>query len=284
MHADEYWIWLSKVKISVISKRTLVEIFRSPKKIYNLEKRKLSCYLEENECIEVLKKEYKNNLYDDLQYIRKHNIKLINIMHNYYPKSLKDIYDAPILLYAIGNIQRLKEKSIAIVGARECSEYGKRVARNIAKELVKHKINTISGLAKGIDAEAHKGAKGNTIAVLGSGLNIIYPSININLAKEIIYRGGLIITEYELGAKPDRLHFPSRNRIISGISNGVVVVEAKKRSGSLITADFALEQGKDVYAVPGNITSINSQGTNNLIKEGAIPYTQIEDIIENFKL
>lgn len=284
MNADKYWIWLSKIKISAISKKALVEKFKSPYKIYNLNKRRLREYLEENESIEILKEEYKKDLNRDLQYIKKHNIKLINIFHNYYPENLKNIYDSPILLYAIGNINKLKEKSIAIVGARNCSIYGKTVARNIAKELAENKINTISGLAIGIDTQAHIGANGNTIAVLGSGLNVIYPAKNINLAREIIYNKGLIITEYKLGAKPDRLHFPNRNRIISGISNGVIVVEAKKKSGSLITADFALEQGKDVYAVPGNITSLNSEGTNNLIKEGAIPYTNIEDIYKNINL
>lgn len=284
MHTDEYWIWLSRVNISAISKKTLIENFRSPHKIYNLSKRKLLEYLEENEVIEITKEEYKKNLKQDLQYIKKHNIKLINIFHNYYPENLKNIYDSPILLYALGNINKLKEKSIAIVGARNCSLYGKTIARKLAKELAKNRINTISGLAIGIDTQAHIGANGNTIAVLGSGINVIYPSENINLAKEIIYKKGLIITEYELGSKPERLHFPNRNRIISGISSGVIVVEAKKRSGSLITADFALEQGKDVYAVPGNITSLNSEGTNNLIKEGAIPYTNIEDIKRNINL
>ena len=139
----------------------------------------------------------------------------------------------------------------------------------------------ISGLARGIDTYAHIGALkagGLTIAVLGSGLDIVYPPENINLYKNIVQSGGAIITEYPLGTKPEKFHFPARNRIISGLSNGVLVIEAKKKSGTIITVDYALEQGKDVYAVPGDITKENSYGTNELIKEGAIPVTRIDDI------
>ena len=142
----------------------------------------------------------------------------------------------------------------------------------------------ISGLARGIDSYAHQGAikaKGKTIAVLGSGLDIIYPPENAKLYKEIIMNNGAIITEYPLGSKPEKYHFPERNRIISGLSDGVLVVEAKKKSGTMITVDFALEQGREVYAIPGNISSDSSYGTNELIKEGAIPVTNVNDIILN---
>ena len=200
----------------------------------------------------------------------------------YYPNKLKLIYDPPELLYCLGDIRLLNEPSIAIVGTRNASNYGKRIAYNLSQELSKRGVTIISGLASGIDSYAHEGAfknVGKTIAVLGSGIDIIYPKENEDLYKSIIKNGGLIVSEFPLGTKPEKDNFPKRNRIISGLSDGVVVVEAKKKSGALITADLALEQGRSVFAVPGNIDSQNSEGTNNLIKEGAVPVTSYLDIL-----
>lgn len=199
---------------------------------------------------------------------------------------LKNIYAPPILIYLIGNDEILNNKSIGIVGCRESSNYGNKSACSIAYELSKRKINVISGLAKGIDANAHIGSvmaksTGKTIAVLGNGIDTIYPKENKNIAEMILKSGGAIITEYPLGTKPEKQNFPLRNRIISGISNGIVVVEAKEKSGTLITVDFALEQGRNVYCVPGNIDSKNSYGTNNLIKQGAKVFTEMNDILED---
>lgn len=278
MKKEKYWIWLSRVKISPISKLQLIQEYKTPEAIWNLSKQELEIRLKKDEIKEILKQDYRKSLEQDIEYIKKYNIKVININNNYYPANLKNIYDAPVVLYAIGNIELLKEKSIAIVGTRRCTNYGKKVAKQISAEITMYNLNVISGLAVGIDTQAHIGAHGKTIAVLGSGVDIIYPEENKTLAKEIIHNGGLIISEYPIGTKPEKMYFPSRNRIISGISDGVIVVEARQKSGSLITAEFALEQGKDVYAVPGNITSLNSEGTNNLIKEGAIPFTNIEDL------
>ena len=182
-----------------------------------------------------------------------------------------------------GNKKILNDKSIAIIGCRECSIYGKEVANKLAYELSNNKINIISGMAKGIDSYAHIGAlkaEGKTIAVLGTGLDVIYPKENIALYSKIIELGGTIISEYVVGTKADRMNFPARNRIISGLSDGIIVVEAKKKSGTLITVDFALEQGKDIFVVPGNITSPNSAGTNDLIKQGAKCITSLNDILE----
>ena len=176
----------------------------------------------------------------------------------------------------------MKMKSIAIIGSRDYSDYGKRVAKDFAYNLAENDICIISGLARGIDSFAHEAclsAEGKTIAVLGSGLDIIYPKENIGLFNKIILNGGLVISEYPLGTKPQKQHFPARNRIISGLSDGVLVIEAKEKSGTNITVDFALEQGKDVFVVPGNIYSKTSNGTNFLIKEGAIPVTNFLDII-----
>ena len=212
----------------------------------------------------------------------KNKIKTIKLEDSTYPEKLKEIYNPPKTIYLIGNEKLLNQKSIAIIGCRECTRYGAENAYKFGYELAKENICVISGFAKGIDTYSHKGAvsaKGKTIAVLGCGLDIIYPPENIELYKQILLQGGAIISEYPLGSKPEKYHFPERNRIISGLSSGVLVIEAKKKSGTMITVDFALEQGREVYAVPGNISSENSYGTNELIKEGATPVTSINDMI-----
>ena len=211
-------------------------------------------------------------------------IEEISIESKEYPEQLREIYDAPWKLYVLGNKEILKQSGIAIVGSRNATEYGKKVALQFSKDLSRKGINIISCLALGIDTCAHFGtlnsdSVGKTIAVLGGGLDEMYPKQNIELAKQIIKKGGCIISEYPLGAKPEKLHFPQRNRIISGLSKGVLIVEASEKSGSLITADFALEQGRDVFAVPGNISSSTSVGSNNLIKQGAKLVTSYEDIL-----
>ena len=192
--------------------------------------------------------------------LNENQIKEIKLGENGYPKKLLHIYSPPKVLYVLGNEEILNEPSIAIIGCRNCTEYGKRVSKYFAREFVKRGINVISGLARGIDTCAHettidvfkkeKVEYGKTIAVLGCGLDVIYPSENLELYKEIIKTGGAIITEYPLGTQPLKQHFPARNRIISALSDGVLVVEAKERSGTMITVEHALEQGKDVYAIP----------------------------------
>ena len=183
-------------------------------------------------------------------------VKEIKIGESNYPERLLHIYAPPKVLYVLGNEKLLNEPSIAIIGCRNCTEYGKKVSGYFAQEFAQKGINVISGLARGIDTCAHLAVVnelknfGKTIAVLGCGLDVIYPSENIELYKEIIKSGGAIITEYPLGTQPLKQHFPARNRIISGLSDGVLVVEAKERSGTMITVEHALEQGKDVYAVP----------------------------------
>lgn len=209
---------------------------------------------------------------------------VITINDRCYPEQLKQIYDAPKKLYVRGNKEILGGFGIAIVGCRDNTKYGEVVSKNLAYNLAKNGVNIISGLAKGIDSFAHIGAiyaKGRTIAVLGNSIDSIYPKENEIIAQKILEYGGAVISEYPVGAKIEKKYFPARNRIISGLSHGAIVVEAKEKSGSLITADFALEQGRDVYAVPGSITSIHSAGTNNLIKEGAIPVTKYEDVLIN---
>lgn len=212
-------------------------------------------------------------------------IEEIGIESEDYPKQLKEIYNPPLKLYVLGNKQLLKQGGIAIVGTRKATDYGKKLTLQFAQDLSKNGINIISGLALGIDTCAHLGTlksnnKGKTIAVLGSGIDNIYPKQNVELARQIIKSGGCIISEYPVGTPVSKTNFPQRNRIISGLSKGVLVMEAGENSGSLITADFAVDQGRDVFAVPGNISSQMSIGTNNLIKQGANLVTSYTDVME----
>lgn len=279
-----YWIWLSLIK-NLGSKRKLklLELYKNPEGIYKLTKEELININGIGEAIanDIIISKNEKILNYHIKYMKENNIKIININEREYPQALKKIYDPPISLYVKGNIEKLNNKNIGIVGCRECTTYGKKSAEYFSYNLSKQNINIVSGLAKGIDSYAHLGSlnTGNTIAVLGNGLDMIYPKENLELANEIIKRGGTIISEYPCGTKPDKMKFPARNRIISGISKGVIVVEAKEKSGTLITVDFALEQGRDVFVVPGNINSINSVGTNDLIKQGARLVTTYEDVI-----
>lgn len=210
-------------------------------------------------------------------------IQEINLGEINYPYLLSQIYSPPKKLYVIGNAEILREKAISIVGCREASEYGKNITKDLAYNLGKSNIITVSGLARGIDTFCHIGsieANARTIAVVAHGLDMIYPKENRNLAIKILEKGGAIVSEYYLGTKPLKRNFIARNRIISGLSKSIVVIEAKKKSGSLITANFALNEGRDVYAVPGNISNINSEGTNELIKSGANLLTNYLDLID----
>lgn len=287
LEEKRYWIWLSLINgIGARKKRKLLEKYNFPQKIYQLTKKDLvsSKIMSEDIADNFCNMEIKNSVYKHIEYMQKHNIDIINITDKNYPSILKEIYDPPISLYIKGNKEILSNKSIGIVGCRIASDYGIKAAKYFSYNLAKDGYNIISGLARGIDSYSHIGciaSNGKTIAVVGNGLDTIYPRENDLLAKKIIENNGAIISEYPLGTKPEKSNFPARNRIISGLSQALIVVEAKEKSGSLITADFALEQGKSVYAVPGNINSINSVGTNDLIKQGAIPATCYNDVIQN---
>ena len=198
-----------------------------------------------------------------------------------YPSQLLSTYDYPAFLYVKGHLKE-DDVNVAVVGSRTASTYGKFTTERLCRELVLRGITVISGLARGIDSAAHRGAlsgKGRTIAVLGCGLDVVYPPENEKLFTEISLQGALI-SEFPFGTPPNAPNFPARNRIISGISLGVVVVEASEKSGSLITARIALEQGREVFAVPGSIDSSGSRGTNKLIKQGAKLIENVEDILE----
>lgn len=201
-----------------------------------------------------------------------------------YPPLLKAIEDPPPVLYVKGDVEELSAPGIAVVGSRHPSTYGQVVADRLARGLVEAGITVVSGLARGIDSVVHVKTLehgGRTLAVLGSGLSYVYPPENRPLA-ERISRQGALVSEFSMRTKPERLNFPLRNRIISGLSLGTVVVEAGERSGALITAQWALEQGREVFAVPGNVTAPTSRGTNHLIKMGAKLVENVEDILEEF--
>jgi len=210
------------------------------------------------------------------------NVKIISINDANYPFLLKEIVDPPLILYVKGNFSSSSKHLISIVGSRKCTKYGQTVAQKFAASFAQAGITVVSGLALGIDSAAHKGAidaKGKTFAVIGSGLNRIYPASNKRLAERIFNGYGAVISEFPFGTEPKPFNFPFRNRIISGLSYATIVVEAARKSGSLITARLAAEQGRDVFAVPGNITSKMSEGTNMLIKDGAIPITEPDDVL-----
>jgi DNA processing protein len=202
------------------------------------------------------------------------------------PPLLRAIHDPPARLYVRGNgeVALLAQPAVAIVGARACSPYGAQVARMLGRELAAAGIVVVSGLARGIDGEAHRGALaggGHTVAVLGCGIDRDYPAAHASLARSIGERS-LVVSEYEAGVEPAPWRFPARNRIIAGLCAATVVVEARERSGALITADFALEEGREVFAVPGEITSALSAGANALLRLGATPLTAAADVLESF--
>lgn len=287
MEELKYWIWLSRIEgLNPKLLWDLIEKYKNPKEIWNKTKEELiSDGIKEIYADRIINNEFRTNLDKYLKYMKENDIEIITIYDKDYPDKLKLIYDPPVVLYLKGNKKILNQKAVAVVGCRLCSKYGEKVTRILSYNLSLHNINVVSGLAKGIDSFAHKGSlEGNahTIAVVGCGLDRVYPEENADLFKKIINKDGLILSEYIIGTRPVAKNFPRRNRIISGLSNGVVVVEAREKSGTLITVDFALEQGKNVYVIPGNIDSKNSYGTNNLIKEGAKIVTSIQDILEDF--
>ena len=255
MEETKYWIWFSRIKnLGSIKKQELLKKYKI-EEIWNLKQEKLmdTDGIGEKVSKEILNPKYKIGLEEIENKMKKEDIKLININDANYPEKLKQIYDKPISLYAKGNVEILSSFSLAVIGCRQNSKYGEEVAKAVTKGIVKNNIVTISGLARGIDSICHKATlknRGKTIAVIGSSLDIIYPYENKNLVDEIINNGGCIVSEYPLGTKPEKMNFPARNRIISGLSNGVIVIEAKKKSGTITTVVFALEQGKNIFTIP----------------------------------
>ncbi|UNC91817.1 DNA-processing protein DprA [Candidatus Contubernalis alkaliaceticus] len=233
-------------------------------------------------CNRIIEERKNVDVYGGWQEIKAKGIQVITYEDEDYPESLKHIHAPPALLYVKGAALFEKHPRIAVVGTRKCTPYGKKIAVEVSQTLAEQGFTVVSGMARGIDTLAHLSclkAGGRTIAVLGSGLDVIYPRENESLSKKIVENGALV-SEFPLGTKPLPRNFPMRNRIISGLSLGVVVVESAHKSGALITADCALEQGREVFAVPGNIDSPYSRGCNRLIKQGAVLLDSPIDILQ----
>ncbi len=281
-----HWLCLKSIKgIGNSTFLTLLNRFGSVEAVFEADRYELeSAGVRKDVVTNILKRDYKSDPEKELKRITDSGARVILYEDPEYPELLKEIDYPPVLLYALGKKIPKNQFFIGIVGARSATQYGIRVSRDISFKLASMGIGIVSGMAKGIDAYAHLGALkagGYTVAVLGTGIDVIYPKENKRIFQNI-KENGSIVTEFPFGTPPEAKNFPVRNRIISGMSKGVLVVEATKRSGSLITASFALHQGREVFAVPGSIESVRSRGTHFLIKQGAKLVEDIEDILEEF--
>lgn len=285
----KYWLAFSQIqKIGPIKFQKILGYFNNLKNAWQAEAADfIKAGLEEKLAQEIIILRQGINPNEEWEKLEKEEVNFKTILDNDYPRLLKEIYDAPPILYYRGSLEPLNQFCLAVVGTRKFSPYGRQAAEEIVFDLASQGITIVSGLALGIDAIAHEAclkAKGKTIAVLGSGIDWqnIYPATNRYLAKKIIETGGAVVSEYPIGTMPAKFTFPMRNRIISGLSLGTLVIEAPESSGALITAKHALEQNREVFALPGNIFNYHSQGTNNLIKQGAKLVTKASDILEEF--
>ena len=280
----KYWVALKLVDgVGNVGFKNLIEAFGSPENAFNAPTDTLKVIPGINAKTALKIKGFNDwqKVDRELELADKTKIAIITAGNSLYPKNLLNIYDFPPLLYVKGML-REDDINIAVVGSRMATTYGKFSTQRLCQELALHGITIVSGMARGIDSAAHRGAltgKGRTIAVLGCGIDVVYPLENKKLLEEIS-ENGAVITEFPFSTPPSGSNFPARNRIISGISFGVVVVEASDRSGSLITARLALEQGREVFAVPGSIDSPGSRGTHKLIREGAKLIESVHDILE----
>jgi DNA processing protein len=270
---------------SVLFKR-LIEHFGSPEAVFKAKPRDLERIegIGSKVIVSLQKFDWGGKAEKELRAAEKAGARIVILKDEEYPENLRFIYDPPPLLYVLGSLEPRDQWAIAVVGSRYPTTYGKSAAERIAMRLGRQGMTIVSGLARGVDSWAHRGALGGggrTIGVLGCGIDIVYPPENQDLYDQVAAQGA-VLSEFPMGTPPDSDHFPIRNRIISGLSKGVVVVEATLRSGSLITARLALEQGREVFALPGNIDSSRSAGANQLIQQGAKLVTQAEDILEEF--
>jgi DNA processing protein len=280
-----YWLALSLTPgVGSTLMRRLLDRFKTPEAVFHAPRKELLEIegLGEKVAQEIRKGPLEKAVEKELHLLREVGGRLITLKDEEYPKRLGDIYDPPALLYVRGELKKEDELAVSIVGSRKTTPYGRWFTEKVSQELARYGVTIVSGMARGIDGLAHWGAisgGGRTIAVLGCGVDVIYPSENRNLFAKIIDHGA-ILSEFPMGSPPEGGHFPRRNRIISGLSIGVVVVQANEKSGSLITAGYALEQGREVFAVPGNVGTESSRGTHRLIKEGAKLVESSEDILE----
>lgn len=286
IHDDlKYWIALKSIDgIGNASFQPLLNRFGSPQSVFSAEPNELTAVgkISIKSATAICAFKDWDKILRQLDDLNKMGASIITCFDESYPHNLFNIYDRPAFLYVLGSLQN-DDIPVAIVGSRNASAYGRYTTDKISRELALRGITIVSGMARGIDSCAHRGAltaKGRTIAVMGSGLDVIYPPENKKLFSSIAEQGA-VVTEFPPGTQPLAHNFPARNRIISGISYGVVIVEAGEKSGSLITARLAMEQGRDVFAIPGSIDSPASRGANSLIKQGAKLTENIDDILED---
>ncbi len=281
-----FWIAITRIEgLGIRGAHKVIEHFGSPQAAYMASLTELeSCGVPARVAQAIFAQAGMKDAERVVQEVAKADCRLLAFDNADYPPLLKQIPDAPLLLYVRGDAKVLSQHAVAMVGSRRPSAYGSSVAHRLAHDLAARQLVLVSGLARGVDSAAHRGAleaNGKTVAVLGSGLDVIYPRENKGLAGQIA-KSGALISEFPLGTGPTPENFPIRNRIISGLSLGVVVVEAAEYSGSLITARLAVDQNREVFAVPGNITSALSFGPNHLIKQGAKLVDQWMDVVEEF--
>jgi len=280
------WLKLNMAPLLPVQLHALISDFGSPVEVLEASYEAIgkSLGIKEDRARDLIEKIRRIDVDKEIEEIGIRGIKIVTYMDSTYPSCLKAIFDPPLVLYILGKFPFPDKNNLAIVGSRQATLYGRLMANSLAKEIAGFGVSIVSGMARGIDTAAHRGALeggGWTIAVLGSGLDIVYPAENAWLMKEIV-ASGTVISEFPLGTRPLRQNFPRRNRIIAGLSMGVVVIEATRRSGALITTEYALENGREVFAVPGRIDSRYSEGTNSLIKQGAKLVTNVRDILEEF--
>jgi DNA processing protein len=283
-----YWIGFNKVRgIGPARLRALLDYFGSIEQAWRAPADALAeIGLDRRSTANLVQARGELDLVAELEKTRKAGVEVLTWEDARYPERLRMINDPPPVLYVKGELRPTDDWAVALVGTRKATSYGREAARALASDLARAGVTVVSGLAKGIDTQAHRAAieaGGRTLAVLGSGVDIIYPYENLKLAQDVVTHGALI-SEYALGAPPEASNFPPRNRIISGLSRGVIVVEAGEQSGALITADFAADQGRDVFAVPGSIFQRGSLGTNRLIRDGAAPVLSANDVLEALNL
>lgn len=277
------WVALTLVKgVGPVTFKRCLESGMGPETIFSLRREELEStgFLKRESIDQIMKRDILDTAEGIIEKCEKNGIKIFTIMDSSYPFLLKNIPDPPAVIYVKGMLP--EEKRVSVVGTRKPTDYGRAVAEKVSFILAINGVCVVSGMAYGIDAIAHSSsikAGGRTVAVLGSGLNRIYPPEHKNLFRRIC-ENGAVLSEYPPDEEPHPSRFPERNRLISGLSSALIVVEAGERSGALITARCALEQGRDVFAVPGNITSPSSKGTNRLIKEGANVLTGFDDLSE----
>lgn len=281
-HEKQYWYWLSKIEEAGSAARArLLELFGSAQELYLADERALKrAGFPEKLTYALLNPAYREGVLEEFHKLRERDIYFVTRSEEEFPERLRQLSGGPDFLFYRGELPAEDVPSVAIVGARECSAYGKGIARSLAAELAGAGIQIISGMARGVDGHAQAAAVrcGKSYGVLGCGVDICYPLENFSLYEELIQKGG-VISEYAPGSPGLPFHFPMRNRIISGLADGVVVVEARRRSGTLITVECALEQGKDVFAVPGRLDDALSEGCNELLRQGACPVTESADIL-----